>query len=295
MGSGSWSSSSFETYTRSTGRSYDRTSRTVKGINRNNSFTRSEIHPSLDPKRMNGFRECVNTPEHPNTIPVILALDVTGSMGGACEATVAALGSIVSDLYDRYKDVEIMVMGIGDIECDDAPIQISQFESDIRIAKHLDNIYVEYGGGANNYESYTAAWYMGLYHTKLDCWKQGRKGIIITMGDEPLNPILKSGPLVRALGCSLSVQDERYLVTDELYKAVKEKFDVFHISINDSIAYTNHAPEICESFEMLGERYKSTDIKNLQAVITSCIDDALDGQQFEMSVGETTSMPVIGW
>lgn len=83
-----------------------------------------------------------------------------------------------------------MIMGIGDLAYDGCPIQVSQFESDIRIAEQLDKIYFEFGGGGNSFESYTAAWYFGSRHTKLDCLNRGKKGIIITMGDEQLNPYL---------------------------------------------------------------------------------------------------------
>jgi hypothetical protein len=132
------------------------------------------------------MRECCDSDEHPDTLPVILALDVTGSMGGALLKTAASLNVIMQKILDEYEDVEFMVMGIGDLSYDRAPIQISQFESDIRIAEHLDRLWFERGGGGNSFESYTAAWYMGLYHTSLDCWKKGRKGILITLGDEPL-------------------------------------------------------------------------------------------------------------
>ena len=37
------------------------------------------IDAALDPKGV--IRECCDNEEHPNTLPVILALDVTGSMG----------------------------------------------------------------------------------------------------------------------------------------------------------------------------------------------------------------------
>ena len=185
MGSGGWSVKSYTDYSIGSGKTYD----TTTGRVTNQVFESKHLDDSLNPRNFE-FRECANSEEHPNTIPVILALDVTGSMGKACNETAEALNVIISNLYSKIKDVEFCIMGIGDLAYDDAPIQMSQFESDIRIAEALDKVYMEHGGGGNGFESYTAAWYMGLYHTKLDCWEQGRKGIIITMGDEPLNPYL---------------------------------------------------------------------------------------------------------
>ena len=179
MGHGVFTSASFAMYNTSLGRDYDTTTNYVVG----QEYTAKMLDESLDPKKFT-IRECANNEEHPNTVPVILALDVTGSMGSACAETAAAIGKIVLNLFDRFKDVEFCIMGIGDLAYDRAPIQMSQFESDVRIAEALDKVYMEHGGGGNAYESYTAAWYMGLHHTKLDCFdKQGRKGIIITMGD----------------------------------------------------------------------------------------------------------------
>ena len=89
MGSGSFSHDSFARYSRSSGKSYSTTTGRVSG----QTFTSSSMDSKLNP--LNVMRECCNTEEHPNTIPVILALDVTGSMGSACKETAEALGNIM--------------------------------------------------------------------------------------------------------------------------------------------------------------------------------------------------------
>jgi len=268
MGGGSFNARDFGFYSQSVGKVYDNsTGRVSRQV-----FTAERLKEVLNPKGV--IRECCNSDEHPNTIPVILGLDVTGSMGSACNETAQALGQIMTKLYDKYKDIEFCIMGIGDFECDDAPLQVSQFESDVRIAQRIDDIYMEHGGGGNGYESYSAAWYFGLYKTKLDAFtKQGRKGIIITMGDEPLNPDLPAERLKQVL-------DERetgIVKTPELYKKACEKFDIFHISINDSSSsYDWHKQGIERTFNpLLGERAKVSTIDNLANTIVSCIDESL--------------------
>lgn len=267
MGSGSFSSSSFATYSTSLGRSYDTTTGRVTG----QTYTARHIDEKMKP--YNVMRECCNTEEHPNTIPVILALDVTGSMGSACTETAEALGTIMSDLYEKFEDVQIMVMGIGDLAYDDAPIQISQFESDVRIAEWLDKIWIEFGGGGNSYESYSAAWYMGLYHTKLDSFdKQGRKGIIITMGDEPMNPYLPGNRIKHLVGDSCQGDID----TKELYKNACEKFDIYHIAVSDKSSYRMYKKEIQNSFgQLLGDRLKISTINELRNTICDCIEDSV--------------------
>ena len=180
MGGGTWTRDAFTSYTATTKAmnvaldgSILTTTNSTQDI-----FKERRLHDSLNPK--NVIRECLDTEEHPNTIPIILGLDVTGSMGKAAIEVAKKLNVVMTKLYEKVQDVEFLIMGIGDLSCDKAPIQASQFESDIRIAEQLDKIYFEFGGGGNAYESYTAAWYFGINHTRLDCWKRGKKGIIIT-------------------------------------------------------------------------------------------------------------------
>ena len=227
------------------------------------------LDPDLSPYKV--IRECCDSDEHPDTVPVILALDVTGSMGGALLKTASSLGVIMQNILDKYKDVEFMVMGIGDLSYDRGPIQISQFESDIRIAEHLDKIWFERGGGGNSFESYTAAWYMGLRHTALDCWKRGRKGIIITLGDEPLNPYLPGSRLEQLTGDCLQGDVE----TRELYLRALEKFEIFHVAIDDpGDCYRRYAGQIRHSFgRLLKKRLRVSTLDELPRTILECLEE----------------------
>jgi hypothetical protein len=261
-------------------------------------FKARTIDESLDPRKFK-IRECVNSNEHPNTVPVILALDVTGSMGDACQETAEALGVIITELYKKYKDIEFCVMGIGDLAYDRAPIQMSQFESDVRIAEALDKIYMEHGGGGNRYESYTAAWYMGLNRTKLDAVeKQGRKGIIITMGDEPLNPYLP----VRTLNESVKSHEQGDIETKALYENASKKFDIYHIAVDSpKNAYNWYKEEIKSSWEpILGDHFKVSTINELSNTIVDCISDSIQSNGVGAEVEETKELLInekgeIGW
>lgn len=230
MGCGSWTRDSYKSYSKSVGRSVSKDGTISGSYSNQDMFKATNIDPALDPK--NVIRECCDTEEHPNTVPVILALDVTGSMGQAAVEVAKKLNVIMTKLYEKVTDVEFLIMGIGDLVCDICPIQASQFESDVRIAEQLDKIYFEFGGGGNNYESYTAAWYFGSRHTKLDCLNRGRKGIIITMGDERLNPYLplrgRHSGLIEATGDNL--QDD--VETKDLYNEVSKKFNIYHLDVN---------------------------------------------------------------
>lgn len=269
MGSGSWSPMSFSSYVgKSRGVSVD--DFTTGSYSNQDVFKSTKLAKELDP--MNVTRECRDSEEHPETLPVILALDVTGSMGNAAVKVAQKLNDIMTDLYEdnSVKDIEFCIMGIGDLAYDDSPIQISQFESDIRIAEQLDKVYFEFGGGGNKYESYTAAWYMGARHCDLDCWKRGKKGIIITMGDECPNPYLPGTRLTRATGDHLQGDIE----TKDLLNEVSEKFDIYHISVDDnSSSYKYHQRfGIDEEWKgLLGDNYKVATLDSLSETITDII------------------------
>lgn len=291
MGSGSFTTTSFKAYSTSRGRTVD-----AKGMVTSDSlqdfYTQTKIHKDLKPYKV--VRECCDSEEHPNTIPVIIGLDVTGSMGRACIKTAQSLNTIITSLYDKFDDIEFMIMGIGDLAYDHAPIQASQFESDVRIAEHLDKVYMERGGGGNGFESYTAAWYFGLYHTKLDCWRRGKKGIIITMGDEPLNPYLPKYPLSKVTGDNLEADVE----TKDLYELTKEKFDIYHIAIDDfDDCYYRYKTRIDKTFkEVLKEDYKISTLDELPSTIVKCIENSVNGYSTKNSVEATNNNSnLISW
>lgn len=258
MGTGSWTSKAFADYTVST-KCVANVDDFVKsrGISTQDVFKVDTLSKSLNPYRI--MRECRDNDEHPNTLPVILALDVTGSMGSSAVAVAKQLGKIMESIYSdsAVTDVEFCMMAIGDLAYDESPIQMGQFESDIRIAEQLDAIYFEGHGGGNNYESYTAAWYMGLNHCDLDCWKRGRKGIIITLGDELPNPYLPKNGRLNGLATATGDKLQDNIETKELLPQVREKFDVYHISVNDpnsSYEYNNRTGKVDTQWqELLGK------------------------------------------
>lgn len=284
MGAGAWSTSAYNVYTTST-RGMDSTSFS------NCSFSAQELYKSrsLD-KVLNPYkivRECCDSEEHPYTFPVILALDVTGSMGGASVKVAQKLNEIMTELYqdENVHDIEFCVMAIGDLAYDRAPIQMSQFESDVRIAEQLDKVYFEAGGGGNTFESYTAAWYMGVKHAILDCWKRGQKGIIITLGDECPNPYLPAQALERATGDKLQGDVE----TKDLYNEVIEKYDVYHISVDDaesSYSWHNRRFHSDDKWrELLGEHYFVATLDNLAQTIINIITDRPTSEAITSSPG----------
>ena len=289
MGGGAWTTTSYNNYVKTT-RGID--SSTINTHSVNQFYTSRSIDPALDPKGVK-FRECRDSEEHPNTIPIILALDVTGSMGSACAAVARQLDKIITGLYADVKDVEFMVMGIGDFAYDRAPLQVSQFESDVRICDQLGKIWFERGGGGNAFESYTAAWYFALNHTQLDCWNRGKKGIIITLGDEPLNPYLPGKEFDRILG-----HGSQDIDTGDLYKQVTEKYDVYHIIITDPESgglYYLERNKMTWGKVLDGQHLFAKNSDELPEVIHDIVMAQVDGSEVAANTVETPAGEGISW
>lgn len=79
MGCGTWTRTSFVNYS-STKKMEVTADGMISGSYSNQDMFKSKrLDTALNPK--NVVRECCDSEEHPYTIPVILGLDVTGSMG----------------------------------------------------------------------------------------------------------------------------------------------------------------------------------------------------------------------
>jgi hypothetical protein len=152
-------------------------------------FTSKKLDIAMDPAGAQ-LRESCDSEEHPNSVAIGLSLDLTGSMGSIPHHMVKeGLPHIMGTIIQRgIADPQLLFMGIGDHECDRAPLQVGQFESnDELLDKWLTDIYIEGGGGGNNGESYMLAWYFAARHTSIDCWnKRKQKGFLFTIGDEPV-------------------------------------------------------------------------------------------------------------
>jgi len=184
-------------------------------------------------------RECVDSQEHPNTIPIIIALDETGSMGHIPEAFVRdEMSKMMSGLYSAgLGDSQVLFMGIGDIETDRAPLQVGQFEADDELMdKWLKEIYLEGCGGGNDGESYSLAWAFAARGTKIDSFeKRGKKGYLFTIGDENDLPSVSNGELATLLGTTSGIENLSGLTpASTLLQEASEKYNVFHIHTKET-------------------------------------------------------------
>jgi hypothetical protein len=162
-------------------------------------------------------------------------------------------------------------MAIGDVEHDRAPLQVTQFEADIRIAMDLEKIWLEGGGGGNSYESYTLAWYFAAMHTSIDCFeKRGKKGYIFTVGDEEPTRIIRAS----AIANFLSGGAQADMSAEELLDMVSKSYHVFHLMVEQGnhMKWGSRNQVIKAWTDLLGQRaLLLSDYTKMSEVIVSAI------------------------
>ena len=188
-----------------------------------------KAHESMNPYGIS-FRESRDSVVHPNSVPIILGLDVTGSMGHipydlVKEGLPKLMGGIIQG---GVPDPALLFLGIGDHECDGYPLQVGQFESgDEELDMWLTRTYIESGGGGNAGESYLLAWYFAAFHTTTDAFeKRNQKGLLFTVGDEPCLKTLPASAIRELMGTG----QQTFRHTELLLEAQK-KYEVFHINV----------------------------------------------------------------
>lgn len=229
MGSGSFSSSLYDS-----SRSHRRASGTddfhYSTVTASKPVSDRKAHADLDPKGIKGVRESRDSDEHPESVPVAVLFDVTGSMNTQPRVFQEKLPKLMTLLVTKggIAHPHVLFGAIGDATCDRVPFQVGQFESDNRCDEQLRNIYLEGGGGGQNTESYELAYYFAGWKTDLDSLtKRGKKGYLFTLGDERFYNKVNAHQVKEIFGDALQ-NDIPF--RDALHKA-QEKFEVFHIHV----------------------------------------------------------------
>lgn len=204
-----------------------------KNMSREETFKNKKIDPLMDIKNKS-IRESRDGEEHPDSYPIIIALDVTGSMGHIPENLIKGIfPEIMKRIIDSgIPHPQVCFLGIGDHECDSAPLQVGEFEtSDELMEKWLTKTYIEGGGGGNSGESYLLAWYFASRHTSCDAFeKRGKKGTLITIGDEPTLKSIESGDIQKIFG---ERPEETTLTASTLLEEARRTWEVYHINCID--------------------------------------------------------------
>ena len=186
-------------------------------------------------------RESRDSSEHPESTPIVIGFDVTGSMGENPAILQKSLKGLFGMLVrkDVVSDPQVAIAGYGDTHCDYVPVQFSQFESDNRIDDNLDDVYIEHGGGGNMGETSTALVWFVANHVVTDAWeKRGKKGYLFLVGDE----------------CALDVSAEQSkeflgeeqghkITPEEAFALAAERWEIYFLLVDNYSAKMQHSKE----------------------------------------------------
>ena len=258
-------------------------------------FEAESMHPDFDPKNIE-MRESRDSESNPQSNGIIIGFDETGSMGEIPNAFVRkGLGTMVGEIIKRkpVTDPHIMIMGIGDASCDQAPLQVTQFETDLKIAEQLKDIYLEGGGGANKWESYNLAWYFAALRTSLDCLeKRRKKGYLFTVGDEMPPPGLETRHVKKVFGDTIQSD----LSNEDVLGMVSQRYEVFHLIAEEGGHCKLHHDEVFGAWRaLLGQRAiaLSDHTKLAECVVSTIqVNEGADPDKVSKSWSGDTSLVV---
>jgi hypothetical protein len=191
-------------------------------------FKQDKCHPLMNPKGVR-LRESRDGSDHPQSLGIAFALDVTGSMGIIPKIMATQqLPTFMKILMDcQIRDPQILFMAIGDAYSDNAPLQVGQFESTAELMDQwLTWSYLEGHGGGTGQESYELGLYFLAMHSEMDCMiKRKKRGYLFMTGDEIPYPILSKHVVDSVIGDRL----EEDLSCEEIVAELQKSYVPFFI------------------------------------------------------------------
>ncbi|MDO8599005.1 MAG: hypothetical protein Q7S02_02765 [bacterium] len=182
-------------------------------------------------------------PERLTTVspsPLVIRCDVTGSMHEAPKTMFAKLPLLAHEVRTEYlgEHAELSFGAIGDATCDSYPMQLRPFAAltappkrvaktpweDPEIAKRLQELVIEGGGGGQQTESYELT---ALYDARLIEMPNAVRPIWIGIGDEMPYPETNLDEVQRL--CRIHL--DRALPTADVFAELQRKFAVYFIQL----------------------------------------------------------------
>ena len=230
-------------------------------------FRKTSCDQRFDPKFIQ-TREARDSDDHPESLPIILGLDVTGSMGYlAKKVAQESLNETMMKLYstNAVKDPALMFAAYGDID-DASPLQVTQFESDIRIAEQLLDLWLENAGSGRVVPN--LLWYFAAKHTSLDNYeKRKKKGFIFTIGD--VADCRREGEVGNLPALYQRVFGEKVnMSVNEIVKEAGKKFEIFHLFLDNGFGKAKNIVNLLPGHTMV---IRTDEIDAIPEIIISAI------------------------
>lgn len=201
----------------------------------NEVFAQTDVHPKMNPKGVK-LRESRDSPDHPSSIAVCFALDISGSMGDIPVLLAKQeLPTFMKLLLGcKVPDPQVLFMAFADARYDVTPLQVGQFESTaelmdkwLTLTSLFNNVRgTSYTGEMQGGESYELALYFAAKHTATDCAdKRGHKGYLFMTGDETAYPAVARETVKTVLGYDI----ERDVPLEEVMTDLRKSWRPFFL------------------------------------------------------------------
>lgn len=231
-------------------------------------FKKSTLNDKYNPRFIQ-MRESCDSDDSPASTPIIIAFDVTGSMGYlAAEIAKNSLNKTILELYDKQPVTNPHVMCAAITKpVSEGGLQVTQFEADIRVVEQLLDLKVGFGGNLYSYDS--LIWYFAAKHTSIDSFKKrGKKGFLFCIGDEVCGyssqEKLSKNEIMMVFG---DKADHDYPLR-ELADMAMEQYEIFHI-VTDNRSGTRVFDSWNKFLPGRVAVVKARDVNYLSEVITS--------------------------
>lgn len=285
MGGGSWDSGAYH--------STKATRAATKTPDFAYTASATKVHPNLDPKRINskpfGKLEARDSADHPNSHPVLVAFDVTGSNYERAVDAQKRLPNLMELLAKYINDPQVAIAANDDYVpminqrgTHAGCVQISDFESDIRVDEHIRNIWLTRNGGGNDGESYDLLLYIAARKVVLDSVeKRGTKGYFFLYADEPIFDHVSKVQVEAVFGDTI----EKNIPIAEVIEEARRLFNIFviwpeggydharkqYVTLfgEDSVLTLQHPALICELIASTVALYE--DKVDLTSVVTDLV------------------------
>jgi hypothetical protein len=279
MGGGSYSTASFASVVNdldTSGKTFARSATSA----RSGDYSARAIADILDPRKLkDGRRESCYVPGSTSLLPVVIAMDATGSMGSVPREVRDQLPKLMETLIEQgiSDHPNILFMAFDDeTTTPQAAFQMGQFEIEPKVLLASLNEFVFPGkGGANNGESYHLPIYATANHTRLESFeREGEKGVFVLIGDEP--PLLNAADDWHKNGTS-----------PELLK------NLFNVSAQKDIPMVDSLRKLLETYHVLiirpGQTSNGRD-KEITTMWQKLMTDAGGNPQHVIEVEKTASI-----
>lgn len=154
--------------------------------------------------------------------PLIIAADVTGSMGEWPAVMFEKLPYLELEGQTYLgKDMEIAWLAVGDVPADSYPLQSRPFTKGTELKTELAKLVIEKGGGGTMQESYQLAAFYALHKVHMP---RAIRPIMIMIGDEKAYPTITVEE-ARLAGVNI----ERSVTTRDMFALLRQKMSVYLI------------------------------------------------------------------